>query len=649
MKTIERLLEMIQAPETHSVEFKEAVDADDFRAIAVAFANDYDEVGGGTVIIGIRGKDKTVIGLVGDLDKLQRGIADTVRDGSTIPSIAPEIYLVKIDGKAIIVVETQKGARRPYRSKGICYIRVGSTTRKATFQEELELYRRTEYSSFDRHPVVTATEADIDWVKFNQYLKSRITKETLEIDDRTPQDVAEHLRYLVESGGTVKPTAGALLLFGKMPQQWFNNSSIDFVRFDGKSETDDILTRQEIKGTLDEIVYRTQQVVEANMARGSFFTSTSWKRVDIVEYPLRALREALLNAAMHRDYEVGNSKIYVKLFDDRVDITSPGGLFGIVNKHNFGSGITDYRNPILAETLRTLELVEQVGRGIQLIRRTMEENDSPSPDFHLEDTYVKVILHAHPKYSAVRHYEKGIRAREQGATEEARDYFKSAVRVNPQFEEPYFSWATLEADEDNIISARDLFERTLDLAPQHEQAYARWAMMENRLGNLEEARGILSRGTNALPSSSYLWHQRAIIERGQGNFLESRRLYNQAINIKGNDYRVWQSFGQMEYKARNYGASESCLRKALEFVDAEYAKAWVLVDLARTLAAKRAPQLEVLECFKQSLKLNSNHPQTYDSYGRYLKQIGRDREADEMRNKALDLGLLIRRRRPRRY
>lgn len=351
---------------------------------------------------------------------------------------------------------------------------------------------------------------------------------------------------------------------------------------------------------------------------------------------------------MHRDYEVGNSKIYVKIFDDRVEIISPGGLFGIVNKNNFGSGITDYRNPVLAETLRTLGLVEQVGRGIQLIRRTMEENESPSPDFDLGDTYVRVLLRAHPQYPAIRHYEKGIRARERGATEEARDYFKSAVGMNPQFVEPYFSWATLEADEDSIVSARELFKKTLDLAPQHEQAYARWAMMENRLGNLEEARGILLKGTNALPSSPYLWHQRAIIERGQGNFSESRRLYKQAISIKGNDYRVWQSFGQMEYKARNYSESESHLRKALEFVDSEYAKAWILGDLARVLAVKRAPQFEVLECFRQSLKLNPNHPQTYDYYSRYLLQIGREQEADEMKKKALDLGLLIRRRRPRR-
>lgn len=167
-------------------------------------------------------------------------------------------------------------------------------------------------------------------------------------------------------------------------------------------------------------------------------------------------------------------------------------------------------------------------------------------------------------------------------------------------------------------------------------------------GNLEEARGILLKGTNALPSSPYLWHQRAIIERGQGNFSESRRLYKQAISIKGNDYRVWQSFGQMEYKARNYSESESHLRKALEFVDSEYAKAWILGDLARVLAVKRAPQFEVLECFRQSLKLNPNHPQTYDYYSRYLLQIGREQEADEMKKKALDLGLLIRRRRPRR-
>jgi hypothetical protein len=103
----------------------------------------------------------------------------------------------------------------------------------------------------------------------------------------------------------------------------------------------------------------------------------------------------------------------------------------------------------------------------------------------------------------------------------------------------------------------------------------------------------------------------------------------------------------MEYKARNYVESESHLRKALEFVDSEYAKAWILSDLARVLAARRAPQLEVEECFRQSLRFNPNHPQTYDYYSRYLGRVGREREANEMKRKALDLGLLQRRRRPR--
>ncbi len=455
----------------------------------------------------------------------------------------------------------------------------------------------------------------------------RITKETLAIDDRSSQAVAEHLRYIVEEGGIKKPTVGAILLFGRSPQSLFNHSSIDFVRFDGKDEACDILTRQEVTGCLDEMVYKAQQLVEVNMTRGSFFDSTGWKRVDIVEYPYRALRETLLNAVMHRNYEIGTTKIYVKIFDDRIEITSPGGLFGIVNKDNFGTGITDYRNPVLAQALRTIGLVEQVGRGIQLIHKTMKENESPNPNFVLGDTYVRVELPAHTRYAAIRYYEKGVRARERGDTGDARDYLNSAISINPDLIEAYSSLTILEADEDNIVVARDIFQKIIERSPNQESAYARWATMEDRIGNLEDARSILKKGTSAMPASALLWHQRALVEGNQGNFPENRRHYQKAISIRGNDSRIWQSFGQMEYKARNYVDSESYLRKALEFATNRYAKGWIYSDLARVLAVRKAPTFEVEECFLESLRMNPNHPQTYDYYSRYLRRIRKRQES----------------------
>ena len=110
-------------------------------------------------------------------------------------------------------------------------------------------------------------------------------------------------------------------------------------------------------------------------------------------YPLAALQQLVRNAVMHRAYEATNAPVRVYWYDDRIEIINPGGPYGEVTVETFGaSGLTDYRNPNLAEAMRVLGLVQRFGAGIPIARRALAENGNPPPEFRVQPTYVTAIV-----------------------------------------------------------------------------------------------------------------------------------------------------------------------------------------------------------------------------------------------------------------
>ena len=112
-------------------------------------------------------------------------------------------------------------------------------------------------------------------------------------------------------------------------------------------------------------------------------------------YPLAALQQLVRNAVMHRTYEGTNSPVHVYWFDDRIEITSPGGPYGVVTAETFGRpGVVDYRNQILAETMRVLGLVQRYGFGIPTARRLLREHDHPELEFVVEPNWIQCTVRA---------------------------------------------------------------------------------------------------------------------------------------------------------------------------------------------------------------------------------------------------------------
>ena len=120
-------------------------------------------------------------------------------------------------------------------------------------------------------------------------------------------------------------------------------------------------------------------------------------RIETPSYPSNALKQVIRNALLHRTYLESNTPVRFTWYSDRVEISSPGGPFGGVTPENFGQpGVTSYRNPTLAEAMRTLGYAERFGLGLQIVRQKLEQNGNPAAEFHVDENFVHVTIRARP-------------------------------------------------------------------------------------------------------------------------------------------------------------------------------------------------------------------------------------------------------------
>jgi ATP-dependent DNA helicase RecG len=316
-----------------------------------------------------------------------------MRDDGKIQPI-PSIIVNKniIDGCELVVILVNPSLAPPIRLNGVTWIRVGPRRAIATPEEEKSLAerRRSRDLPFDLQPVSSATIEDLDLDLFErEYLPLAVAPEVLEQNTRSPVDKLKALRFLTPDG---HPTVLGVLVAGKEILDYIPGAYVQFLRLEGTKLTDPIRDQKEITGSLREILMRIDDVLEAN---NSVYTSVTSDRVEIKrhEYPLAALQQLTRNAILHRTYDGTNSPVRIYWFSDRIEIHSPGGPFGQVTKENFGKpGVTDYRNPHLAEAMRVLGYVQRFGLGIQIARKLLDENGNPPPEFDVEQNLILVTV-----------------------------------------------------------------------------------------------------------------------------------------------------------------------------------------------------------------------------------------------------------------
>jgi ATP-dependent DNA helicase RecG len=629
---------ILRQGECSSIEFKENY-SEAILETVVAFANGYNGVMHGHILLGVTDYGK-IIGFNGIFNDIQQKVTNHCRDSLCNPVIAPNISLCEIENKKIIHIEVAKSNSRPHRYKGICYIRIGSTTRKATSDEEFSIREESLQKKFDEFEILDATVDDLDARLIRDYYRATRSSDTAENDNRALEIIIESLGLAKKVDGILRPTVAAMLVFGKNPQKFFPLSSVNAIRYRGNELADPILDRKLVKGTLDIIINDSADFIRKFSTIGSIISSDSIRRLDITEYPLVAIRETVSNAVTHRDYSDRGSQIDIYMFDDRVEIRNPGRLGGGITIDDFKkqTGKRWLRNPTIAGLLLELKYIEKAGTGIPRIYRVLKENGSPEPEFFVDDTSVKVILRAHPDYSARRKFEEGLLSKDRAEYDKARDFFRDAIKIRNDYIEAYIALASLEGDLRNLEEARKIYRDALKINPRNTNVYINWAALEEKNENYNDARKLYEKGIELDSNNVNLLHSWATLEKKLGLYPKARELFQRVTNLAPTQSKNWQSLGQLEIKCKKFEEAERYLLTALKNATDDYSKAWIYSDLAFALNNMRRPASEVDKHYTISLELNPNSALANHNYAQFLRSQNKNKEARFYENKAAELG-----------
>lgn len=363
------------------------------REAICAFANDlpgHNEAG--VVFVGVNDSGVPTGSMI--TDDLLRTLADMKTDGNILPPPTLTVETRRIAGADIAVVTVLPSDSPPVRYRGTIHIRIGSRKGIATAQDERILNEKRRHGDrpFDIQRVPSSALKDLQIRSFeDEYLPRAVAPEVLEENDRTLHERLAATKMIASSDDPCATVLG-LLVLGKRPRDFLPGAYLQFLRIDGADLADPVIDSDEIDGTISDSLRRLDEKLRShNRVTMDFLQGDREKRAEL--YPLAALQQFARNAVMHRTYEATNSPTRLYWFKDQIEIMSPGGPFGIVTSANFGQpGLTDYRNPNLAEAMRVLGYVQRYGAGIAAARRLLASAGHPEPRFEVTESAVLVIV-----------------------------------------------------------------------------------------------------------------------------------------------------------------------------------------------------------------------------------------------------------------
>lgn len=384
--------------ESELVERMESLQGDarkKIREAVCAFANDLPgHRRPGVVFVGLQddgqppGLDVT--------DRLLTQLADMKNDGNIVPLPTLFVDRLRLPEGDVAVVTVHPSPSPPVRYRGAIWIRTGPRRTIASAQDErlLNEKRRHGDAPFDVHPVPTASLADLDTRRFEEeYLPCAVERSVLEANDRS---LVERLAAtkMVTSVDAPTPTVLGVLVLAARAQDFIPGAYVQFLRISGTSLSDPVVDEARCDGSIAQAIRCLKDKLSSHNRMRVSITS-DWNERRRPTYPMEALQQLSFNAVMHRTYENTNAPIRVCWFDDRLEINSPGGPYGVVTAESFGrSGIVDYRNPNLAEAMRVMGWVQRFGVGINLARRALLDNGQSEPTFDADANWVLCTLKA---------------------------------------------------------------------------------------------------------------------------------------------------------------------------------------------------------------------------------------------------------------
>jgi ATP-dependent DNA helicase RecG len=343
---------LIESGESQFVEFKVSSEKEAIETL-VAFAN----AQGGTVLVGVA-DDGSVKGVTLGKETLNNWLGQ-IKSASS-PSIIPDIDAITIGGKIVVVIRIEEYPVKPVNTKGKYFKRIATSNHQLSLSEITDLYMHSLQLSWNSYEAPRESLDALSVAKIERFIDQVNQGGRFSLDS-SPLFALEKLKYVVHT----HPTWAALLLFAKEPLR----HHIHIGRF--KTPTMIIDDRQ-ITDTLFEAVDQAMKFIVSHISVAFTFDG-SLQRKERFAYPLPALREALLNAVVHRDY-ANSSDIQIKIFDDRITFFSPGKLYGGLRIADLA---TDYyqsrlRNKLVAEAFYLTKNIEKYGSGFIRIRKELE-------------------------------------------------------------------------------------------------------------------------------------------------------------------------------------------------------------------------------------------------------------------------------------
>lgn len=392
------LLEIIGNGENSGVEFKrDDAHPDSLAKEMAALLN----LEGGVVLLGLE-DNGAITGLTRSREEAERWVMDIARHNLQ-PEIIPVWRSVAMDdGKVVGVIGLPEDSPgKPYKAKRgsawIPFIRVGSTSREATREEEGRLYQASRLVRYDIKPVPEMGLENLDLNRVENYFRDILKRKT---PDRS--NVKDWRRLLLntdllaESGGATFATVAGLLLFGENPNRRLPQAGVTATAFPRTEKDYDTTDEELIRGPLVSllgrrgrpmekgVIDRTVDFVAENM--GTTASLQGGRRHRRKALPLDAVRESVVNAAAHRDYTIIGTDIEVSLFSDRLDVISPGRLPNGVTVEKMKEGLRAARNELLKEILRDYGYVEHLGMGVRnRIIESMRAHNGTEPDLIEEE------------------------------------------------------------------------------------------------------------------------------------------------------------------------------------------------------------------------------------------------------------------------
>ncbi len=371
--------------ESSILEFKRELPKNDqiIRTI-IGFCNQ----NGGKLIIGISDNGE-IEGLnIKDLEHALNSMEKAIFE-ATYPPIIPRIFSRRFEEKNVLEIEVSSGMSKPYyrKSEGKergTYIRLGRSTLRATFELIKELQWQSSGLSFETMPQYQANEEEIDLKKFSHFLGIRKNKGKAE----SSKTILMAYNLILEEHSKTYPTAAGLLLFGENPQKLLSEAMIICSHFRGIAGREALATI-DCEGDLFNQFHQAEDFILSRLS--SSYTIQSSRRSELLEIPKIAIREALLNAIVHRNYHL-KAPTKIAIYENRIEIFSPGQFPGPLDLNNLRAGITYLRNPVICKIFREAGYVEKIGSGLIAILDSYEKQNLVDPQLIEGENYVKCIL-----------------------------------------------------------------------------------------------------------------------------------------------------------------------------------------------------------------------------------------------------------------